>query len=244
MELVLKNKTEFVTRFVKPISNITDTGIVKIQDNQISCITSTPDGLILYASGNIDVSTGKTIILNCPDLKRLERILSLLSTETVELNYTGNSLTYNDKKTRFTYHLLENGILNGPSLSVDKIAKLEFPVKVSVLSSKIGELIKGASFANMAQKVYLTIEEQSLIGEIADRNNPLIDTYTTELAENVSSTESISDLPVNFEVFRVISGLYKYEQVTININTQLGVLMFEIGDGNYKLKYIVSALVS
>lgn len=244
MELVIKSKGEFLSKFLKPICNISEAGNLKIQENKITSISATQDAsVILFAQSNIQINTDKPVVLNCPDLRRLERIITLLDSDEVKLNYTGNSLSYNDNKIRFTYHLLENGILNGPSLSADKIAKLEFSIKFTIDQSKITELIKGSSFANTASKLYISFANNKVYGEIADKTNPLLDTFTTILNDEYSTDGSINDIPIILETVKIISAV-KFDKLTVNINPKLGVILFEISENQYKLKYIVSALMS
>jgi len=244
MELVIKNKGEFLTKFLKPVCNISDSGNLKIQENKVTSINATQDAsVILFAQSNIEINTDKPVVLNCPDLRRLERIITLLDCEEVKLKYNGNSLGYNDGKIRFTYHLLENGIINGPSLSAEKIAKLEFNIQFTVDHNKIIELIKGSSFANTASKLYISFVEGKVYGEIADKANSLLDTFSTVLNDDFQPKEPINDIPIIFETIKIISSV-KFEKLTVNINPKLGVILFEISEDQYKLKYIVSALMT
>lgn len=246
MDLIIKNKGEFITKFIKPICNIADSGIVKIQENKASCILSTQDAsVILYAQFNLEIDSKVPVVLNCPDLRRFERILSILDSDSVTLKYLNNCLNYNDSKTRFKYHLLEGGIINGPTLNVDKIAKLEFPIVFNITQQKINELIKGSTFANNASKLYISFTDNKVYGEIADRTNTLIDTFTTVINEDcpIAVSQSAPDVPVLFETIKIIAGV-KFDTVKVNINPKLGVVLFEIAEADYKLKYIVSALVT
>ena len=244
MELTIKNKGQFINKFLKPICNIADNGTIKIQENKCISILATQDAsVILYAQCNLEVATDQPVILNCPDLRRLEKVFTMLESETITLKYSGNNLTYNDKQVKFKYHLLENGIINGPSLNVDKIAKLSFPITFDIQQQKFNELIKGSTFASTASKLYISFSDGKVHGEIADRNNALIDTFTTVLNENCVINEPLQDVPILFETIKIIAGV-KFNSVQVNINPKLGVIMFEIAETDYKLKYIVSALVT
>lgn len=246
MDLIIKDKGEFIARFLKPICNIADSGVLKIQENKASCILATQDAsVILYAQCNLEIDSKQPVILNCPDLRRFEKILSMLDCEEIKLKYTNNCLSYNDGKMRFKYHLLESGILNGPSLSVDKIAKLEFSITFNISHNKISELIKGSTFASNASKLYISFSENKVYGEIADKTNQLIDTFTTVINEEciIPNTQAAPDMPILFETIKIIAGV-KFDTVKVNINPKLGVILFEIAESTYKLRYIVSALVT
>lgn len=246
MDVLIKNKEEFITRFLKPICNIADSGVLKLQDNKVSCITATQDAsVILFAQCSLDIESKQPCVLNCPDLRRFEKIISMLDTDEVKLKYSNNCLNYNDGKIRFKYHLLESGILNGPTLSIDKIGKLEFPISFKITQQKINELIKGSTFASNASKLYISFAENKVLGEIADRTNNLIDTFTTVINDDcvINDTQSSPDIPILFETIKIVAGV-RFNDVKVNINPKLGVVLFEIAETDYKLKYIVSALVS
>lgn len=246
MDLIIKNKGEFITRFIKPICNIADSGVLKLQENKASCILATQDAsVILYAQCKLDIDSKQPIVLNCPDLRRFEKILSMLDAEDITLKYSNNCLNYNDGKVRFKYHLLEAGILNGPTLSVDKISKLEFPITFEITQQKINELIKGSTFASNASKLYISFADNKVYGEIADKTNTLIDTFTTVINDEcvIPITQSAPEIPILFETVKIVAGV-KFNTVKVNINPKLGVVLFEIAETDYKLKYIVSALVT
>lgn len=243
MELVIKNKGEFIAKFLKPVCNISDSGCLKIDNGKITSISATQDTtVILFAQSKIDITIDKPLTLNCPDLRRLERVISALDRQDIPLKYSNNNLTYNDGKVRFTYHLLEQGILNSPTLNADKIARLEFNVVFDLEYSKVGELIKGSTFATTASKLYISFNDGKIYGEIADKTNPLLDTFATVIHEDYKTAEQYNDIPINFDVLKIISGV-KFNRVSVKINTKLGVVVFEISEEDYKLKYIVSALM-
>ena len=50
MVINIKNKNQFVTGYLRPISALTDAVIFKTKDNKLECIANNEQGLIIYAS--------------------------------------------------------------------------------------------------------------------------------------------------------------------------------------------------
>lgn len=244
MDLLIQTKSQFIQRFLRPISNISDSGNIRLQNGNAACLVATQDSsVILFGQAKLDIEVDTPIVLNCPDLKRFERILNLLENEIIELSYRDNALYYNDGSRRFTYHLLENGIINGPNLNIDKINSLQFDTEFTLKGTVLSELIKGSCFASNAPKLYISTDETGVYGELADRSNPLVDTYRTQLASEMTGSMLESEIPILFETIKILYAV-KFEQVQVRINLQRGVVVFDIDEDDYKLKYIVSALVS
>ena len=119
MVINIKNKNQFVTGYLRPISALTDAVILKTKDNKLECIANNEQGLIIYASYDLDVQSD--LVLNIPNIKKLEKILSFIESDDIDLTYKENSLSYKDKKMRFKYHFLDDNIIQAPKLSVEKI---------------------------------------------------------------------------------------------------------------------------
>ena len=122
MVINIKDKSQFIASYLRPISALTDAVIIKSKDNKLECITNNEQGLILYAAHNLEIQND--LLLNIPNIKKLEKILSFIESEELDLEYKENSLSYKDKKMRFKYHFLDDNIIQAPKLSVDKILNL------------------------------------------------------------------------------------------------------------------------
>ena len=157
MVINIKNKNQFVTGYLRPISALTDAVIFKTKDNKLECIANNEQGLIIYASYDLDVQSD--LVLNIPNIKKLEKILSFIESDDIDLTYKENSLSYKDKKMRFKYHFLDDNIIQAPKLSVEKIMSLPYDIEFNIDSSKISELAKGAAFVAESEKLYINISE-------------------------------------------------------------------------------------
>ena len=159
MVINIKNKNQFVTGYLRPISALTDAVILKTKDNKLECIANNEQGLIIYASYDLDVQSD--LVLNIPNIKKLEKILSFIESDDIDLTYKENSLSYKDKKMRFKYHFLDDNIIQAPKLSVEKIMSLPYDIEFNIDSSKISELAKGAAFVAESEKLYINISFSS-----------------------------------------------------------------------------------
>ena len=109
MVINIKDKSQFIASYLRPISALTDAVIIKSKDNKLECITNNEQGLILYAAYNLEIQDD--LLLNIPNVKKLEKILLFIESEELNLDYKENSLSYKDKKMRFKYHFLDDNII-------------------------------------------------------------------------------------------------------------------------------------
>ena len=76
--LKIKNKKDFVTNFLSPVSNLNDMAVLKILGNNIECIIASSDSTIVtHATFEIETDIEEETRLNIPDLKKLIRVLYL-----------------------------------------------------------------------------------------------------------------------------------------------------------------------
>ena len=134
MVINIKDKNQFIASYLRPISALTDAVIIKSKNNKLECITNNEQGLILYAAYNLEIQND--LLLNIPNVKKLEKILSFIESEELNLDYKENSLSYKDKKMRFKYHFLDDNIIQAPKLSVDKILNLPYDIEFNMDSLK------------------------------------------------------------------------------------------------------------
>ena len=55
MVINIKDKSQFVNGYLRPISALTEAVIIKSNDNKLQCIANNEQGLIIYASYDIDI---------------------------------------------------------------------------------------------------------------------------------------------------------------------------------------------
>lgn len=239
--LKIKNKEFFVKNFLSPISKISDSAIFEIKDKHFSCLSCTADNSVIYHSKYpVDIESEDNDVLNLPDIKKMIRAIDAISSDDIDFTLENNNLTYKDKSIRFTYHLLEDGIIKKPRLNLQKLEDTEFETTFSLKGEQIRDLMKGAVFSSDSNKVYISSNEDGVYAELTDKTRKNIDTITLRLTDEFQG-ENISSLPINFEVFRLIESGNK--DLNVKINSKLGIVIFEVSNNYNKTLYIVSSLV-
>lgn len=240
-KLVIHDTHCFVNTFLSSITKVTEDCILTITPDEFTCLSATSDGTLVQL---VQMANENSIsqVCNIPDVKRLHKILGCVPADApVELNVDQNSISYSSRQTRFKFYMLEDGILSTPAISVDKIKKLEYDTVFDVEYEKLLELVKGSTFSNETEKLYIyTDETNSVYGELTDREKPNIDSFTIQLHEGIQ--QPISPLPFNFENIRILSST-RCEKYKFSINTQLGVVRVDIHHNKCDISYIISTLL-
>ena len=134
--LKLKNKKDFVSNFLGPVSNLNDMCVIKISNNSITCTIAASDSTVV-CKADLECETDVTgeIILNIPDIKKLIRVLEIVPSNEIELKLNENNISYSKDGYRFKYHILDDGIIKLPNINVSKINNLGWRAKTSLLNS-------------------------------------------------------------------------------------------------------------
>ena len=239
--LKIKNKKDFISNFLNPVSNLNDACILEIIDNVLISTLASTDGTIVCKS-TIDVESDINTKINIPDIKKLIRVLEIIPSAEIELKLNENNISYNENGYRFRYHLLDDGIIKQPSLNVEKVNKLNFDTSFNVKENDLSTLFKGSSFATETSKIYIYEEEDKIFGELGDRNRHNTDNFVCILSD-VYEGNLIKPLPINFDSFRLIS-FNNSKDIKFNINTEMGVITCTFQKGDTSLIYIISALIN
>lgn len=234
-KLKVKSKNDFV-KYLDSFSKINDSFIAEINESGMTAIASSADNTLILYGEHICSSTYNTN-LNIPDCKKLVRVLDTIEAEEVDITINNNSLEYKDAKIKFKYHLFEDGFLTKPSLSIEKIKKFTFDVSFKLVKQTLQSIIKGSSFATETNKLYFYTDSGKLIAELNDRARHNTDCYSMSLGD---VDFSLSPTAVNFDNIRLLTLLGN--DISVNINTQFGVLVLTSSNDSTKLSYIISSL--
>lgn len=241
-QLNIVNGPEFVSSFLNTIGKVAEDCIVNVENEKITSLCSTSDGtLIQYITFKNSNSFEQT--LNIPDIKRFHKIISCVQGTDLSLTVENNRILYRSPTTRFTYHLLDDGILSSPMISVEKINKLTYDNEFVIPYAKLIELIKGSSFSNETEKLYLyTSKEGDLYGELTDKEKPNMDSFCIKITEDSKPAHPVKPMAFNFENFRIISST-RCDKITFKINSQMNVARVDIEGDSCYISYIISALI-
>jgi len=238
MEKLLKltNKSEFL-KFLDAVSKINDQGVIlDIKDNKISALVSSLDStLILHTNFDIDCDLETT--LNIPDVKKLKHVLDTIEKDEVELVINNNNIQYKGTDVKFKYHLYEEGFITKPNINLDKISKFKYDVEFELDKGNLQRIFKGCGFAHETNKIYFYTEDGKLMAELTDRSRHNTDNFTLSIDEASFNLEAV---PLNLDNLRLLSSID--EKFDVRVNTEFGVVVFDIQNNGIKLKYIISAL--
>ena len=241
--LKIKNKKDFVSNFLVPVSNLNDACILSIDGNKINCTLSSADATIVCKTSiEIETNLDDKTTLNLPDIKKLIRVLDIIPSVDIKLEVNTNNIAYNENGYKFKYHLLDDGIIKQPNLNVEKIKQLNFNTNFTVKEKELNTLFKGSTFATETSKVYIFEEDNKIYSELGDRSRHNSDNFVCLISEEYEGNIE-KPLPVNFDSFRLIS-FGGSREVKFNINTDMGVITCNFQKGNTELIYIVSALIN
>jgi hypothetical protein len=242
MSLKIINKSNFIQKFLTPISKINELCSLTLENNSISNLNRTADtNFSLYALTNDIKYEGSKRVISFADIKRFIKVLDCItSDENIDLTLNENSIEYSSHSTRFKFHLIDDNIVRGPSFSIDKINSLEFDCEFSFNHNSYMSLIKSSTFIVDSSKIYLHNEGENVIAELTDKTKSNIDTYSTVISNSFKGDQICKPIGFDFDLFKNVS-FPKNGEIQIRLNTKIGFVAFEMQDGNYKLKYIATA---
>jgi len=234
-KLLIKNPDEFL-KFLDCNSKISDSSILEVTSDKISSLASSADNTLILQS-EYTADTGFNDTLNIPDLKKLYRVIDTIQSEDITLQVNSNNIEYNGSGIKFKYHLFDEGFLSKPSLNLDKINSFKFDITFTISKDIIQQVFKGSTFASETNKLYFYTDNGNIMAELTDRARHNTDKFSISLGK---ADFNLNPIPVNFDNIRLLSIINN--DITVNINTEYGVIIFDIEQSNIKLKYIISAL--
>jgi len=242
MRLKIESKKDFITNVLGPISNLNDKTVIKVEKNKISSITASNDAtLVLHSETDVVCDSEKNI--NIPDIKKFVRVLECVDNDIIDLEVNSNNIKYSSDNYKFTFHLLEDGIIKIPSINIKKVNELKFDITFKVNELRLNNLLRGASFTTETNKLYIFTENGKVYGELGDKTRHNSDNFQCVLSDMFEGIPLNKTIPVNFETFRLIN-FNKCQDIEFKINCTLGVIKVTLVRNKTKLTYIVSALIN
>lgn len=242
-QLNLKNKSRFINNFLSPVGKLTENTVIKVRKNEYNTLSSSADGtLIVNCSIDQDNEIDETIFLNIPDINKFIKVLSCIPDEDILLKFNNNNIEYKSGSVGFKYHLLEDGIIDAPSVDINKIKKIDFPFRFTVNDNSINQLVKGSTFTTDTNKIYFSTEEDKVLATLTDNQRHNVDSYTQELAGEYTGEALATPLALSFETIRIISSM-RFDSLKVNVNPDLNVFLFQIDTDNTKITVVSSGYV-
>ena len=243
MILKIKNKNDFVDKFLSPISKINENAVIKVNTDKISSLITTNDETLIlyvvYADAAVETIQCN---LNIPDINRLIKVFSCIDHDNIDIELDNNRLRYTSENVNFKYHLLEDGIITTPSVSFEKIKQLNFTSSFTIRSSDVSSLIKASTFTVDTDKLYIYTNAGKVLCELTDKQKHNIDSFSRVLSESYTGDEILTSIPLNFETFRLMSSL-RFDECSVNLDPEKKVLLMTINSGDYTLNFVTVGLV-
>lgn len=247
MLIKISDRDRFVKSFLTPVSKMSESACITVYNDRVQTIVNSPDNsLILYATRkmvNSEVTTETPITLNIPNVNKFINLLTCVSDDDINVVYDQNKIVCVSGELKFQYHLLDDGILKVPSINIQKIKALEFDTNFFLTKDNLTSLMRASTFATDTDKLYISTENNNVVGELTDRQQMNVDSFKQPISMSYTGSNITQPLAINFELIRIISSLRISQEcrITVHVNTSNSVLLFDIAcDGN-KLKYITSA---
>lgn len=244
--LKIKNKQSFVKNFLSTISKISDSVVLEPKsredDNFLTCLCCTSDNSVfLYIEHPIEEKMDDDIRLNCSDVKKFIRAIDAIShTDEILFTLENNNLSYKDKRLRFKYHLLEDGIIKKPAMNLQKIGQTVFHTNFVLEKESVRNLLKGSVFSCDSNKLYVSANKDGVYAKLTDKTRKNIDSITLMIADEYKG-EEIESVPFSFDIFRMMENLNN--EILVKINKDRGIVIFEMFNNYNKTIYIMSSLV-
>ena len=245
MKILINDREKFVRDFLTPLSKLNESVVLQVGPETIHSLSSSSDGtLILYAvydQSNSITDTPET--LNIPDINKLVKVLSCINETDIEMDLDDNSINYKSSDMGFKFHLLEDGIITAPSISIDKINKLQYDSKFTLQYANVISLLKGSTFTTETDKIYFYTQENSVYGKLTDLDRHNVDVFTQKISDEFEGTPLQTALPLNFQTMRIICSL-RFKNLKVSVNTDMKVFLFDVINEGVKLNFISSAYIS
>lgn len=226
--LKINSRSTFINNFLSPIGKLTENTVVKVRNNELNAVSSSNDGtLIVSCSLPQQNDVEDTLFLNIPDINKLVKVLGCVETDDIELKFNNNNLEYKSPNVGFKYHLLEDGIIDLPSVDINKIKNIDFTFKFEIQPNTINQLIKASTFVTDTNKIYFHVNGEAVDATLTDKQRHNVDSYTQQVADKFTGDALTKDLAMNFETIRIISTI-RFDSLNIHVNPELNVFLFQI----------------
>lgn len=241
--LKINNKESLVNNFLSPIGKLTENTVIKVRKNELSAVSSSNDGTLIVnctmpQSNDVD----DTLYLNIPDINKLIKVFSCIEHSEVEFNFNNNNLEYKSPSVGFKYHLLEDGIIDPPSVDINKIKKIDFSFKFSVTPNTVNQLVKASTFTTDTNKVYFNTVGDIVEATLTDKQRHNVDSFSQQISDSYTGDPLNKELAMSFETIRIISSI-RFEKLNIHVNPELNVFLFQIETNGSNIMVVSSGYV-
>lgn len=236
-------KENFVQKFLTPISKLADNVSITFSEEEIFTTCASQDGsIVLLASYKTDIPVKGIPRINLPDIKKFIRLIDCIDLDEIVLTIKGNHLNYETSSQKFNYFLLEDSYMQRCPVNPEKIKQLKYDTGFILSITKFNDLLKGSSIATDSDKLYFYTKDGKVYAELNDYERQNINNITYLVADKFVGEPIKNTLPLNLENIRLLAGM-KANELTVRVNNELKVTLFQFEDQGIDIKFIISALV-
>jgi hypothetical protein len=238
----------FLEKILKSINRLCDSCVLKIEDDQITSISSTSDNIVfLYIRGKLAEKSNFNTKINIIDIKRFLCGLDCLNSDLIDIEIHENFVKCFSKntseKTHFKYHLADDSVMSKSTFSIKKISQLKFDTEFLIPVSCQRQIMSAYSFSPECSKIYFKEQNDNIFVEINDLNQHNNDSVEIKVSDTYVGSCIKESIPINIEIFKHLMYT-KNSNIIVKINNEYKVFVFNVKeDDSIDIKYITSALV-
>jgi hypothetical protein len=228
-------KAKFV-KFLDSLSKVSDLTVLSTIDERMLSLMANSDNT-LYVVGSYFEDFDDKLTLNCPSLKKLKNLISLIGTDwgEIELVVEDNNISYKSKGVKFKYHLYDDGIISTPKLTLEKLENFEYDIEFDGTKEFISKLLKVSSNVD-ASKMYIHSVDGVVHCEIKDETKPNSDVLSIPIKDGVDFDVKFIFSLDNLRIM-TFSDIFKFK-----FNTKLGISCILSEFDGYSIQYVSPSL--
>ena len=242
MKSISLHKQSFIDNFLQPVGKINEQCIITLTDGYVETITSNINTTVfLYCKSKLECEVDHEIKINIGNVSKLQKAFECIPDETPEIQLHHNHLRYVSPELRFSYHLLEDGVIPVPTVNIEKLESVEIDTSFIISKEALTTVLRTSSFTQDSNKIYFYTKDGSVHCELNDRTMPNLDSVDMRIADSFSGKPIKTDIPLRLDWLRDFSTI-KFENVNVRYNDSNKIVIFHIETDRTVLKYIVSGL--
>lgn len=245
MNLQIRNRNEFISSFLFPISKVDNSSNIRIRNGYLESLIDNSASLFLYARYHLDNSPGECSII-LPDTNNLIKSLQLCSEDAITLTIKDNCILYDKFDYKFKYYLFDKNIKKINSEFFKKIKDIKsnstcFDINKDV----IVKIIKLNPLLVESSKLFIFTHNNSVFGKLINNKLQNTNNYEILISEDYKGgfIEN-GDIILGLDTITLINQSKLYDKINVHINTKHKIVSMACKTENCILNYIISSFVN
>ena len=236
------NRRSFIDNFLQPISKVNEQCTITLSNDKASTLTSNINTTVfLHCESTLSCNIDDPISLNVGNVSKLQKAFECIQEDEPEFELNRNHLRYVSPDLKFNYHVLEDGVITTPTVSIEKLSMVDIDTSFIITRDTLTNILRISSFTHDSNKIYFFSRDGQIYCELNDKTMPNIDSVEMIAAKSFAGAPIKTDLPLRLDWLRDFSTI-KFDVVNVRYNDANKIVIFHIETDNTVLKYIVSGL--